>query len=238
VSTCRRPCSAAGWTRRRIPSHSPGSPQPDRVPVPRRMRAAGRLRRPFSHPLGAARRHRPPLLRLAHRRSRDHRRPGRPRQYRRELRRSPCQRTRPRQQGCCLSRCRPARYQRRPHHRPRPSRPRQHLPCRRAARLWRPRRRPPCRRAARRWQPRPGSPHRPELTRPHRPRHCPPHPCPHSRARLQRPRRRRPVTAGAPIRAGRGQATAGVPAPPCRCPRPCRPPSGHSGPAGPTASLA
>ena len=27
VSTCRRPCSAAGWTRRSTPSHSPGSPE-------------------------------------------------------------------------------------------------------------------------------------------------------------------------------------------------------------------
>ena len=58
------------------------------------------------------------------------------------------------------------------------------------------------------------------------------------RPRAQRPLLRRPATAGPPIRAERGRAAAGAPVRRCRSPRPCRPPSGHGGPAGPTASLA
>ena len=50
VTTCRRPCSAASWTRKSTPSHSPGSPQPRAALAARRPRAAASLRNPFSRP--------------------------------------------------------------------------------------------------------------------------------------------------------------------------------------------
>ena len=172
VSTCRRPCSAAGWTRRRTPSHFPGSPPPDhdQASAARRPRTAANPRRRCSRPL----RHHPPALRPAHQRSPDHRHPGRP-----PPRHGKRQAWSPRHReprgvepappgtpsagsahwngaaGLELSRrgprCRPRRWRRRP-------------PCRWAARRWRPLPHPPCRWAARTWQPRPCSHRRPNLS--------------------------------------------------------------------------
>ena len=244
ASTCRRPCSAAGWNLRRTPSHSPGSPEPDPALAARPLRAAASLHRLFSRRLRLPPRRRLPLLRPAHQRSPNRRHPGRPWPRHRERRQNQCHREPVRQKRCRVRRCRRTRPHRSPRYRPR--RWRRHLPCRWAARRWRPRlhrlrpraarrcrprRHPRCRRALRRWRPRPGWHHRPKPLRLRRTwRHRPAH--------AQRPLLRRPATAGPPIRAERDRVAVRGPVRGCRSPRPRRPPSGHGGPAGPTASLA
>jgi hypothetical protein len=231
VTTCRRPCSAASWTRKNTPSHSPGSLQPNAALAARRPRAAASLRNPFSRPFRPPRRHRERRQNLRH---------WEPRRQRR----------------CHRERCRRTRSHPGPRHRPRRWRPRRHPRCQRAARRWRPhqcsrrrQRRPDLLRPRQTWRHRPARPrHRPRRrVRPLRPpcrrrlplRPCPHRPCPHRRARPhRRVRLRRPATAGPPVRAGHARAAAVVPAPRPRRPPPCRPPSGHGGPGGPTASPA
>jgi len=232
ASTCRRLCSAAGWSRRRTPSRSPELPQPGPVP------AAS----PFSRPFGPPRRHRPltrpPPCRPAHQPSLDRRTPGCPRPNQRERRPNLC-RLEPRgEKRCFLERCRLIRSRRGPRPRLRLSRPRRHRLCRWAARHWRPRRLPPCLLGARNWQqPRPRSRHRPNPLGPRRTWRPRLHrPCPHHRVRRRHllPR----ATTGSPIRAGSARALAGAAPARYRCPRRCRPAGSHGGRAGLTASPA
>lgn len=236
ASTCRRPCSAAGWTRRRTPSHSQGSREPGPLP------AAS----PFSRLSGPPPGHRPPLTRPAHRAplrrpahqpSRDRLNQGRPPPNRRE-RRPNLRRLKPRRQKRChLERCRLVRSCHGPCHLRPPSRPRRHPLCRWAAPHWRPRRHLPCLLGVRSWQqPRPRS-HRPNPLRPRRARSARLHrPCPPRRVHRRYPLPR--ATAGPLIRVRRARALAGAAAPLYHCAGRCRPPSSHGGRVGLTASQA